>query len=357
MKLTRALVVAVQSTLLIFISGCGWLVGDEGLIKDRREEYRDAVVTQPLKLPQGTDTQALRELYDVPGAGQPLTFDSDEFKVPRPDMHVTAAPKDIRAFKSGNESWIVLDGEPGQVWGRVRRFWEVNDIALETEKPYQGLMETEWLKRDNNGYLTRDKFWVRVEHGLQKGVSEVHVMHIGYDFEKPEIPSEQLDWDKAKDTDDLTLAMIQELSSFLVQTETDAAPASLLAQKFEGRPKSSLSTDEAGEWVIDMRLNYGRAWNAVGKAIDAAGFELEDRDRNSGHYHVLVNTGQDELEEGGFFSFLPFNGSDADVESYRITIQVKRDSDQVQAFISEYEESLTAELRKQVLTRIKDQLI
>ena len=134
-------------------------------IKDRREEYRDAVVTQRLKLPADTDTQALRELYVIPGAGQPLIFESDKFKVPRPDMHVKSAPKDLRAFKSGNEYWLVLDGEPGQVWGRVRRFWDVNGIELESETPHQGSMETIWLKRNSEGEVTRDKFRARVEHG------------------------------------------------------------------------------------------------------------------------------------------------------------------------------------------------
>lgn len=357
MKFTRIIAFTTQSLLLVSLSGCGWIVGDKGFIKDRQEEYRGAVVADPLKLPQGIDTQALGELYEIPGAGQPLTFESDKFKVPRPDTHASAAPKELRAFKSGNEYWIVLDGEPGQVWGRVRRFWDVNGIELESEIPYQGLMETVWLKRDSGGQITRDKFRTRVEHGLQKGVSEVHVAHLGYDFETPEITSDQLDWSQAEPGDELTLAMTQEISSFLIQTQTAAAPASLLAQKFEGRPKSSLSITDNGESVIDMRLSYGRAWNAVGKAIGAAGFELEDRNRDAGLYQIIVTTGQNDDEEGGFFSFLSFGGNDDDVQSYRVSIRVKSANGQVQAFVDDYEKTVTPELRKEILTRIKGQLI
>lgn len=357
MKFPRILALTTQGAFLASLMGCSWIVGEEGFIKDRREEYREAVVAPPLKLPAGSDTQALGELYEIPGAGQALTFDGDEFDVPRPDTHVSAAPKDLRAFKSGNEYWIVLDGEPGQVWGRVRRFWDVNGIALAREIPYQGVMETVWLKRDSDGQVTRDKFRARVEHGLQKGMSEVHVAHLGYDFESPEISAEKLDWSQAKPGDELTLAMIQELSSFLIQTQTSAAPASLLAQKFEGQPKSSLSVTDSGEWVIDMRLSYGRAWNAVAKAIDAAGFELESRNRDAGTYQLIVNTGQSEEEEGGFFSFLSFGDDDAEAQSYRVSIQVKPNNGQVQAFISDYEERVSPELRKEILTRIKGQLI
>jgi len=356
MKLTRILAFATQGALILTLSGCGWLTGEDGLIRDSREDYRLAQVAEPLELPAGADKQAIRQLYYIPGAGQTLAFQGDKFKVPRPDMLAAAGPQELKAYKSDNEHWIVLDGTPEEVWGRVRSFWAVNDIGLEKEVPFRGLMETVWLKRNNEGYITRDKFRVIVEHGLQKGVSEVHIRHLGYDFETAEIPSQELNWDAAEAGDQLTLAMTQELSSFLIETESRAAPASLLAQKFIGKPKSSFSANAQGEWVIDLDLSYGRAWNAVGKAIDAAGFELEDRNRDAGLYHLLVTIGEKEAEKGGFFSFLSFGGDDESV-SHKVTIHVKPVSGKVQAFISEYDESLNAPLRKDVMNRIKNKLI
>jgi len=361
MRLSRTLAIATYSALLFVLSGCGWLIGKDGVIKDRREEYREAKTVEPLQLPDGADNSTIRELYHIPGAGQALVFETDEFKVPRPDIQTTFAPKELKAYKSDNEYWIVLDGAPDEVWGRVRRFWEVNDIELASEVPYRGLMETAWLKRNNEGYITRDKFQVAVEYGLQKGVSEVHIKHLGYDYETAEIPAQELDWSQAEAGDKLALAMTQELSSFLIRTEADAAPASLLAQKFVGQPKSSLSVNSSGKWIIDMDLSYGRAWNAMGKAIDAAGFELKDKNRDSGLYYLVVTTGEKEAEEGGFFSFLSFGDNDDEAMTHSVTIKVKSASEstagKVQAFISEHEESLTAPLRKDVLKRIKSQLI
>ncbi len=357
MKLTRTLALATQGVLILTLSGCGWLTGEDGLIRDSREDYRQAQVTEPLELPAEADKQAIRELYYIPGAGQTLAFQGDEFKVPRPDMQAAAGPKELKAYKSDNEHWIVLDGTPEEVWGRVRSFWEVNGIGLEKEIPFRGLMETVWLKRNNEGYITRDKFRVIVEHGLQKGLSEVHIRHLGYDFETAEIPSQELNWDAAKAGDQLTLAMTQELSSFLIETKGRAASASLLAQKFVGKPKSSFSENAQGEWVIDLDLSYARAWNAVGKAIDAAGFELEDRNRDVGLYHLLVTTGEKETKKGGFFSFLSFGSDDDESVTHKVTVRVKPVLGKVQAFISEHDDSLNAPLRKDVMNRIKNQLI
>lgn len=355
MKLIRRLAFATQGALFLTLSGCGWLSGEDGLIRDSREDYRQAQVVEPMQLPAGADKQAIRELYYIPGAGQTLIFDGDKFQVPHPDMQEVTGPKELKAYKSENEHWIVIEGTPEQVWGRVRRFWDVNGIALQTENPLRGLMETVWLKRNSEGYITRDKFRVIVEYGLQKDVSEVHVMHLGYDYQKAEIPSDQLDWNRTKDGDQLALAMTQELTSFLVETESDAAPASLLAQKFVGKPKADFSVDAAGEWVIDMDLSYGRAWNAVGKAIDAVGFEIQDKNRDSGLYYLQTNSKKD-AEKSGFFSFLPFVGNDKTVV-HKLTISVKPADDKVQAFISQHDETLTAPLRKDIMKRIKSELI
>lgn len=355
MKLTRTLASATQGVLLLTLSGCGWISGENGLIRDSQEDYRQAQVAEPLRLPERADNEAIRELYTIPGAGQTMVFQGDKFKVPRPDMQATSGPRELKAFKSENEHWIVLDGTPEEVWGRVQRFWDINGIQLEQEVPYRGLMETIWLKRNNEGYITRDKFRVVVEHGLQKGVSEVHIRHLGYDFDTLEIPSQELDWAQARADDQLTLAMTQELSAFLIETQSSAAPASLLAQKFVGKPKSTFHADEQGEWVIDMDLGYARAWNAVGKAIDAAGFELQDRNRDEGLYYVLVTTGEKE-EKGGFFSFLSF-GSDNEQVSHKVTVQVRNNEDKIRAAIRDHDDTLNAALRKDVMNRIKNQLI
>lgn len=359
MKLTRTLALATQASIILTVTGCGWLTGEDGLIRDSREDYRQAQVAEPLALPEGADTQAIRELYYIPGAGQTLVFQGDKFKVPRPDMQTVSGAKELKAYKSGNEHWIVLDATPEEAWGRVRSFWEVNGIELEHEVPFRGLMETVWLKRNNEGYISRDKFRVIVEHGLQKGLSEVHIRHLGYDFDNNVIASQNLDWDSAKADDELALAMTQELSSYLLETENRAAPASLLAQKFVGKPKSSFKENAQGEWVIDMSLSYGRAWNAIGKAIDAAGFELEDRNRDAGLYHVLVTSGEAENESEGFFSFLSF-GDDEETVTRKVTIQVKRITgtpQKVRALISNHDDSLDASMRKEVMSRIKNQLI
>lgn len=356
MKLSRTFVIATYGVLLFALNGCGWIMGEDGLIKDSREDYRAARVVEPLQLPESADRDTIRQLYYIPDADQTLFFEGDTFKVPRPESQVVVTPTELKVFKSDNEHWIVLGGAPNEVWTRVRRFWDVNDIELETEVPYRGLMETVWLKRNNDGYITRDKFRVIVEYGLQKDVSEVHIKHLGYGYETMEIPEEELDWSKARADDELALAMTQELSSFLIKTETDTASASLLAQRFIGEPKSSLNTDSSGKWVIDMNLSYARAWSAIGKAIDAAGFKIKDRDRDSGLYYLAANTVDKEAEKGGFFSFLSFGGSDEEAPQ-NMTIKVQRDGDKVEAFISEHEESLTEPLRKDVLHRIKIQLI
>ena len=49
------------------LSGCGWLMGDEGYFRDRKHDYREAEVSQPINVPDNLDKSAIKDLYPVPG--------------------------------------------------------------------------------------------------------------------------------------------------------------------------------------------------------------------------------------------------------------------------------------------------
>lgn len=358
MKLSHTFAIATYGALLFTLSGCGWLVGEKGYIRDSREDYRDSQAAAPLELPEGADSSAIRELYYIPGADQVPVFKDDKFKVPRPDTQIVSAPKELKVYKTEHEYRIVMEGAPNEVWARIRQFWKVNNIGLASNVPSRGLMETDWLKDSSEGHITRNKFQVIVEYGLQESISEIYIKHLSYDDQTVEIQSQDLDWSKAEVGNKLALGMTKELSSFLTRTKTDAAPVSLLARELVGEPKASLNTDLSGELVINIKLSYDRAWNALGKAIDTAGYELKNRDRNNGLYYLAVTTDEKETKKGGFFSFLSFGKSDGEGAYHSMTLKVQQNAGIVKAFISEYEESPIAPLlRKDVLERIKRELI
>ncbi len=348
----------LSSALILSVSSCGWLTGDEGYFRDRKHDYRDAQVEKPLQLPEGADADAIRELYPVPGWDGTPQFDSD-FSVPMPEVFVTKTQGEIRAFKSAERYWIVVNSPPAESWARVRRFWQLNNIQLEKESPFEGLMQTVWLTREKDGVATRDKFRIRVEHGMHKNSAEVYIMHLGFP-KQDELPRpEQVDWSKVKEGDELSEAIMQELASFLIETEYEGAPASLLAQSFSGAPKSSLSTDEQGNRVLLLTLDYERAWESVGKALEDSELEVTDKDRSSGVYYVNYFPDAKEGKKGGWLSFVPFVGgsSPSKGKGHRYRVTLKTEAEQIVVAVASDAEQDDRDLSEAVLAGIRDNLI
>ena len=339
------------------LSGCGWLMGDEGYFRDRKHDYREAEVSQPINVPDNLDKSAIKDLYPVPGWQGAQAF-SNDFEVPMPEAFVTKSQGEIRAFKSGNRYWISVNTQPASAWAKVRRFWELNSIELALEEPFKGDMETVWLSREKENIATRDKFRIRVEHGMHENSAEVYIMHLGFPATAVLPAAEQLDWSVVKEEDELAVAIMQELASFLIDTEYEGAPASLLAQSFSGAPKSSLSTDASGRKILVLQLNYERAWEAVGKAIEDAEIEVADKDRSPGNYYVNYYPNAEEKKEGGFFSFLPFVGNDGSKgKAFKFVVNLKTESEKIVVAVASDDEKIEKDLSEAVLATIRENLI
>ena len=354
----QSLRVMVSVITVSLVSGCGWMTGEDGYFRDRANDYRKAQVIEPLKVPEGADTQTLKELYALPGEQRFPRF-KGKFEVPTPDTIVGGNQKDIRAFKAGTRYWIAMNSMPSEAWARVRRFWELNSIKLESEVPSEGLMETVWLSREMGGKESRDKFRVRIENGMHRDSAEVYLMHLGFPADGSELPnSDALDWTRVKEGDQLAISIMQEIAAFLIDTEYEGAPASLLAQNFPGSPKSSFGTDEQGNRVLLLKLDFERAWDAVGKALEEAKISVGDKDRSAGTYHVNYFPDlQEEEDKPGFFSFLKFGKPKPNEKLRRMTVHLNSISGQIVVAVQSDEQPEDPSFPQSLLADIRENLI
>ena len=240
MKISILLVTAV------LLQGCSWFG-----IRDHSNDYRQAETTPRIQLPEGYDQTAINDAYPIPNdiAGGEL---EGEFEVPRADVVSKVNTNNVRAFRSEGRYWIVVNDSPGSVWGRVRRFWEINGIDLAAQNPNQGLIETAWLSRKAEESVTVNKFRLQVAPGMRENAAEIELQHMG--FPRDAVPAnDQLNWDATNRNDELALSIMKEIAAFLIETEYEAGSVSLLAQNLLGAPKTNLAEDASGEPVLVMR--------------------------------------------------------------------------------------------------------
>lgn len=365
---TGALAIAVLSSSL---SGCGYIFGDEGYFRDRGGDYQLSTVEPRIQVPEGINSKPLGDMLPVPGVTGPAT--ADKFVVPRPrPMAVSGDEAGFSLQQTGSRRWLHAASAPGELYGRVRQFFDDYQVPVASESSSLGEFETEWLAFDlqaSNPLVRRltpsvgegrrveameQRFRVRIEPGVQGANSEIHVLHMSRSQ-----GGTQSEWPDDSDNSNLERALLAEMETYLNQSE--AASAASLATSLQGSvaDTAELSEDGAGNPVLTIQRDFNRAWAAVGGALSRADLAIADLNRSSGVYYIdMDQSAREQAEEAGFFSRLFSRDEPApEGESDRVQVRLTQIGNQVQVTVERSIDSATdLDLARDLLTRIRDNL-
>lgn len=311
--LTRAVFLAA---VILINPGCGYLFGDTGIFRDKSEDYKKSPEEPKLEVPQGKDSTALQDIYVVPPIQDNVIL-AGEFEVPRPTPLVAGASDEIvRIQKLGEERWALVSMAPGQLWPQVRGFLSAANVPVARVDARAGIMETGWVELEEQEMAARFQF--RIEQGVQRGNSELHVLQMN---QAGDINS----WPERSDNLLLESEMLQGVSQF-VANSTDSAPVSMIAdQAISATGKISLQETADGRTFIRVGLPYPRAWASLARALEVSTFKITDRDRSKGEYYVTF-LGAEAEEDGGWFDWL-FEGDDHPLAGQNFLVKMESESD------------------------------
>ncbi len=313
--------------LLSSLGGCGYLFGDKGVFRDTAEDYKKAPEVPVIAVPEDSESRELQDLYPVPPVRESLVM-AGEFEVPRPAPLAGGVGDElVRIQKLGDDSWALIGAAPGQVWPQVRSFLTAAGIGVARVDARMGLMETGWLGLENQTMNSRFRF--RIEQGVQRGTSELHVLQQN---QAGDINT----WPSQSDNTQLEQDMLRAVAQYLANS-AESAPVSMIAeQAISAGGKISMQESPEGYTYILLALPYERAWASLGRGLEKSGFEITDRDRSRGDYYVRL-VGQADEDDGGWFDWL-FGGKDGDTVTGR---------EYVVSVAARDEESVTIRLRPQ----------
>ena len=211
--------------------------------------------------------------------------------------------------RDGAQRWLVLNGEPTQVWSWVRDFWLKRGFALSLEDPATGVMETEWTQRQSNlpkdpeaqtkadtkiyAVPTREKFRVRFDRGDKPGTTELYLSHRGVELSQQD---KMLAW-RLRPTDfELENELLKQLMVYLGVAQEKAG--GILAAPKEIIKRATVGTDTQGIAIVHIDEDFARVWRRVELALDRLDYSIEDRDRSTGVFFVVAQNSPAELGEG-----------------------------------------------------------
>lgn len=349
-KMQTFRLIFLGSALIPVLSGCSYLMGDNGPFRDRQADYLVAPIIPEMEIPDTLDSFTLDELYVIPP--MPLGDRAFFVQAPEPRPMDTNVREGVVVQRFGDRRWIVIGAEPAQVWPRLRDYWSTAQIPLASEDTVRAVMETVWLGDDEG---SRNKYQVRVEPGLHSGNSEVYVLQVAESYVSD--PAAPVSWPQNSANLELEHAMLDDISLYLAD-RTDlyrASSVSLLAGSIEADSKSSIIPTSRGD-TLQLRVDFDRAWSQVGQALTNAEIEVTESNRDNAFYSVLFS-GAEEEDRPGFFARL-FGADDTkDMEKTAFTLRLISGEGQVTVVPEQTSGAGDIELQNQLISVLNKNLI
>lgn len=337
------------------VPGMDRVIGEEGIFRDRKEEYLAAQTIPPLEIPEGLDSYVIDDLLVIP---ELANNEAQAFPdAPRPIQVEGASEREVVVQRMQDRSWIIADASPSQVWPRIRDYWRQKSIPITTESPNQGVMETGWFVLDGN-VLTRDRIRVTVETGFQNNSSEIRLLHQSAPQLLPALERET--WPEVSMDNTVAYDLTLDLSQYLadVANLTQASSASMLAGTLSSAGKAELIETSAGNPLLRLQADIDRSWAAVKRVITRNEIGILQEDAALGIIDISFDPeaqlADEEEEKPGFFKrLITLNGlfsREKGGRSVQIRLQLLPSGEFVEVLAVPYQEAESAESTEAVST-------
>ena len=265
-------------TISLLLTSCSYISGPEGLFPPTKDKFLEEKVEENIMLPIDLELFIAENHYPVDKTKELL----ENQEVPKPrQIFSSSGNSSVQLRRLGELMWIYVETLPSTSWPISKSFWETSSYEIIENNPIIGVID---ISYDETSILK-----MKIEHGIKEASTEIFLAQI--DIESEEILSNP----------ELIQTELSSLVSYFAESVGQFSGTSLAAQNLNEMKKAKIFVED-GRTVIELDLNFDRAWSSVSKAMDASNIYTNDRDRSNGIFYVSYSN----EEDGGFLSFLNF---------------------------------------------------
>lgn len=267
--------------LLIIATSCSYISGPEGMFPPTKNAFLKEKVEEDMQLPDNLSIIVIENHYPVDNVDSL----SEDQEVPKPrQIFASSGNSSVQLRRLGELMWIYVETLPSTSWPITKSYWNTSLYETLNSDPVTGEIEIDF---DETSFLK-----MKIEHGIKEASTEIFLTQLSKSsndiISNPELIQSEL----------------SNLVNYFAESVDQFSGTSLAAQNLNDIKKAKIFIEE-GQTVIELDLNFDRAWSSVTKAIDAAEILTNDKDRSNGIFYVSYES----EEEEGFFSFLNFGRS------------------------------------------------
>ena len=265
----------------IFLSSCSYINGPEGLFPPTQYDFLSETVEKDITLPENLDLITDENHYPVLEIKEII----NDQNVPKPrQIFASSGNSSVQLRRLGELMWIYIETLPSTSWPISKNYWDTSSYEVLSTNPNTGEIV---INFDENTILN-----MKIEHGIKEASTEIFLNQI--DKDSNEIQSNI----------PLIQSELENIVNYFADSVESFTGTSLAAQNLNEMKKAKIFA-ENGQTVIELNLNFDRAWSSVSKALTASNIVSNDLDRSKGIFYVSYEN----EEEGGMFSFLGFGNS------------------------------------------------
>ncbi len=287
----RVLAVVTVACVSLTLIGCGLVKRSFGMMVNERDNYLEAQENEKIDVPSDLEGLRIVDIWEIPDIEEIPAAKYYPNAAPRPVSIVGDADPDlIRIQMLGDRRWMVIQRKPDTVWPLVRQFLTFYAIEVESEKPAEGVIVTKPLellssnsdsmvhtaiRTENPDADDDDRLMFRVEQGMRRGSSEVHLQYVASaDMVK------YVDWRLPSKQSEATSAVLRQLAQFEVDDVSDEA-VSRIGQDVATLPKIELLRDDLGFPSLRFNVDFERAWATILAALERSPYGIVTRDADT----------------------------------------------------------------------------
>ena len=324
-----------------------------GVIQDRSTEYTQAKIGKPLTIPEGLSELKVRSAYLIPNSNSQREL-SKSYELPLPPNGTAALESKPYLIESiEGLTWLRLETSPGRLWPLLDLFWAEYGIDIQVEEISQGYVLTEEydekvvsrasLKESldiSEISLKGLSFQAKLVQGVRRNTAELQVRVVSK--QEPKGIYNQA-WLPTSQNEVLEKAMLKLMGEF-VTSEDLQNRYSLLANDIGGEARVRLMKDKEGVSFIELDLSFQRAWNELGKALDAAGVLVSDIDLQEKSYFISY-LDEDEVNHW----YRTSTGSAEKAKERNFTLVLEQSNDKIVVRVRRLNEKMDAEIGIELL--------
>lgn len=283
------------------LGGCSTFNREHSGVGDS-SDYLIIRSTPELVVPSDMDTIETEDLWAVPQIEYRPLAPFFPTEAPRPAPIIGDANPDlVRIQNLGSRSWMVVQKAPETVWPVVKQWVQDSGMVIRHEDARKGILFTDRISLQDaqpesprdliaQGKVTAninggsDWLAVRLESGIRQGSTEVHVRFLN---EPTETAATTTVWPEKSISIDVERTILNNLANYDAAGYV-APTVSIEATNISLRPKAEVIENKDGFPLLNLYVDYTRAWATVQKALENAEFDVLSQESRDGYFDVQV---------------------------------------------------------------------